>query len=122
MSTPLLTVQDLRIAIGGRTLLAVSALEIQQGEVLTVLGPNGAGKSTLLQALACLREAITGTLTFDNQHVDLRNPTLDFRRRLAVVFQEPLLFDTTVAENSSQWPQVTQGHRRRHSGQGQSLA
>ena len=98
-STPILTVQDLRIEINGRTLLSVSALEIQQGEVLTVLGPNGAGKSTLLQALACLREATTGTLTFDNQHVDLRNPTLDFRRRLAVVFQEPLLFDTTVAEN-----------------------
>ena len=69
------------------------------GEVLAVLGPNGAGKSTLLQALACLREATTGTLTFDSQHVDLRNSTLDFRRRLAVVFQEPLLFDTTVAEN-----------------------
>ena len=98
-STPILTVQDLRIEINGRTLLAVSALEILRGEVLTVLGPNGAGKSTLLQALACLREATTGSLTFDSQSVDLRDPTLDFRRRLAVVFQEPLLFDTTVAEN-----------------------
>ena len=75
------------------------SLAILRGEVLTVLGPNGAGKSTLLQALACLREATTGSLTFDSQSVDLRNPTLDFRRRLAVVFQEPLLFDTTVAEN-----------------------
>jgi tungstate transport system ATP-binding protein len=96
---PLLTVQDLRIEIGGQTLLAVPSLAILRGEVLAVLGPNGAGKSTLLQALACLREATTGTLTFDSQHVDFRNPTLDFRRRLAVVFQEPLLFDTTVAEN-----------------------
>ena len=95
----LLSVQDLQVEIAGRTLLAVPVLAIRRGEVLAVLGPNGAGKSTLLQALACLREATTGTLTFDNQHVDLRNPTLDFRRRLAVVFQEPLLFDTTVAEN-----------------------
>ena len=75
------------------------SLTVQRGECFGLLGPNGAGKSTLLQALACLREATTGTLTFDNQQVDLRNPTLDFRRRLAVVFQEPLLFDTTVAEN-----------------------
>jgi tungstate transport system ATP-binding protein len=80
-------------------LLAVPALEILRGEVLAVLGPNGAGKSTLLQALACLRESTTGSLTFNSQRVDLHAPTLDFRRRLAVVFQEPLLFDTTVAEN-----------------------
>ena len=100
MSTsPLLTVQNLQVEIAGQTLLAVPSLLILQGEVLTVLGPNGAGKSTLLQALACLRRTTAGTLTFANQHVDLRNPTLNFRRRLAVVFQEPLLFDTTVAEN-----------------------
>jgi len=96
---PLLTVQDLRIEIDGRPLLVVPSLEVLRGEVLAVLGPNGAGKSTLLQALACLRESTTGTLTFAGQRVDLRAPTLDFRRRLAVVFQEPLLFDTTVAEN-----------------------
>ena len=95
----LLTVQNLRVEVGGRTLLTVPLLEILRGEVLAVLGPNGAGKSTLLQALACLRESTTGTLTFSGQRVDLRAPTLDFRRRLAVVFQEPLLFDTTVAEN-----------------------
>ena len=82
----LLSVQNLQVEIAGRTLLVVPTLAIQRGEVLAVLGPNGAGKSTLLQALACLREATTGTLTFDNQHVDLRNPSLDFRRRLAVVF------------------------------------
>ena len=96
---PLLTVQNLRAEIEGRTLLAVPALEIQRGHVLAVLGPNGAGKSTLLQALAGLRETKTGALTFDGRHVDLRNPPLHFRRRLAVVFQEPLLFDATVAEN-----------------------
>lgn len=96
---PLLTVQDLHVQIDGRLLLAVSSLEILRGEVLAVLGANGAGKSTLLQALACLRDSTTGTLTFAGQRVDLRAPTLDFRRRLAVVFQEPLLFDTTVAEN-----------------------
>ncbi len=96
---PFLTVQNLRVEIGERTLLAVPALEILHGEILAVLGPNGAGKSTLLQALACLRELTTGILTFAGQRVDLRAPTLDFRRRLAVVFQEPLLFDTTVTEN-----------------------
>jgi tungstate transport system ATP-binding protein len=74
-------------------------LEIVCGEVLTVIGPNGAGKSTLLQTLAYLRAPAEGTVHFDGQTVDLHNPSLALRRRLAVVFQEPLLFDTTVEEN-----------------------
>jgi len=38
-------------------------------------------------------------LRFAGQLLDLHNPPLTLRRRLAVVFQEPLLFDTTVEEN-----------------------
>ena len=72
---------------------------INRHEVLTIIGPNGAGKSTLLQTLACLREPISGVLQFDGRLVALNDPPLTFRRRLAVVFQEPLLFDTTVYEN-----------------------
>jgi len=98
-ASPLLMVQDLRVEADGQTLLSVPYLEIIRGETLTVIGPNGAGKSTLLQVLACLREPITGTLHFEGQTVALHAPPLTLRRRFAVVFQEPLLFDTTVAEN-----------------------
>jgi len=98
-SDPLLTVRSLRVEADGRTLLSVPALEIARGEVLALIGPNGAGKSTLLQTLAGLRTPVAGALRFDGQAVDLHTPPLAFRRRLAVVFQEPLLFDTTVEEN-----------------------
>jgi tungstate transport system ATP-binding protein len=89
----------LRVAAGGQTLITIPELEVRRGEVLALIGPNGAGKSTLLQALACLREPVTGILQFDGQRVDLHEPPLTLRRRLAVVFQEPLLFGTTVEEN-----------------------
>jgi tungstate transport system ATP-binding protein len=95
----LLTMQNLRIEANWQTLLSVPSLQIVRGEVLALVGPNGAGKSTLLQALACLREPVTGTLCFDGQTVDLHDPPLALRRRLAVVFQEPLLFDTSVEDN-----------------------
>lgn len=98
-SSPLLRVQALRVEVNGQVLLSVPSLEVTRGEVLTLIGPNGAGKSTLLQAVAGLRRPTTGMLSFDGQTVDLKNPPLAFRRRLAVVFQEPLLFDTTVEEN-----------------------
>ena len=95
----LLAVAGLRVEANGQTLLSVPYLEIACGEVLALIGPNGAGKSTLLQVLACLRAPTAGTLHFDGQGVDLHTPPLALRRRLAVVFQEPLLFDTTVEEN-----------------------
>jgi tungstate transport system ATP-binding protein len=98
-SAALLTIQGLYVEANGQTLLSVPSLAIARGEVLALIGPNGAGKSTLLQTLACLRAPAAGTLRFDGQTVDLHTPPLALRRRLAVVFQEPLLFDTTVAEN-----------------------
>ncbi len=97
--SPLLSVQHLRVEANGQTLLAISDLTINRHEVLTIIGPNGAGKSTLLQTLACLREPVSGVFQFDGQTVLLNDPRLSFRRRLAVVFQEPLLFDVTVYEN-----------------------
>jgi tungstate transport system ATP-binding protein len=95
----LLTVEGLQVEANGQVLLAVSSLEIARGEVIVLIGPNGAGKSTLLQTLACLRQPTTGTLRFAGQTIDLYGPPLALRRRLAVVFQEPLLFDSTVEEN-----------------------
>lgn len=95
----LFTVENLRVEASGSPILSIPFLEIRRGEVLALLGPNGAGKSTLLQTLACLRTPVSGTLQFDEQAIDLYIPPLALRRRLAVVFQEPLLFDTTVEEN-----------------------
>lgn len=95
----LLKVEGLRVEANGQTLITVPSLEMTRGEVLALIGPNGAGKSTLLQVLACLRAPTEGVLRFDGQVVDCHAPPLSLRRRLAVVFQEPLLFDTSVEEN-----------------------
>jgi len=95
----LLVAQGLRVEADGQVLLSVPSLEITRGEVVVLIGPNGAGKSTLLQTLACLREPSAGTLRFAGQPIPLHDPPPALRRRLAVVFQEPLLFDSTVAEN-----------------------
>src|SRR5690349_1283699 len=96
---PLLAVRDLRVEISGHPLLSVSHFEICRGEILVILGANGAGKSTLLQTLAFLRAPTSGSLQFDGEEVSFRSPSLALRQRLAVVFQEPLLFDTTVEAN-----------------------
>lgn len=97
MTEPKLGLRDVLARRGGREILSVPALDVLPGEVLVVLGPNGAGKSTLLHLLALLERPSRGQVLFDGQPV--RGSLLRYRRRMAVVFQEPLLLDTTVAAN-----------------------
>jgi tungstate transport system ATP-binding protein len=74
-------------------------MEIFEGETLSLIGPNGAGKTTLLQALSYLSRPSAGKILFRGQAVGAAQNILEYRRRLAMVFQEPLLFDTTVFNN-----------------------
>jgi tungstate transport system ATP-binding protein len=90
---------------GGRraVLLEVPALDVSRGETLAVIGPNGSGKSTLFAALACLRPWTAGTLRFEGRPVEPPGPgALAYRRRLAVVMQDPLLLDATALDNAAQ--------------------
>ena len=93
----LLSLRDVVVAHGGREVLRVDALDVNGGEVLAVLGPNGAGKSTLVQVLALLQKPASGEVRFAGEPV--RGNTLAYRRRVAVVFQEPLLLDASVKSN-----------------------
>jgi ABC-2 type transport system ATP-binding protein len=51
----LLSVRDLEVAAGARSILRGISFWVRAGEVLVVLGPNGSGKTTLLEAVAGLR-------------------------------------------------------------------
>lgn len=94
----LLEINDLLIQRNGRDALRVNELNIQKGETLAVVGPNGAGKSTLLLALARLLPVANGSIRFHGkpQH---EWSDLEYRRRIAFVFQDPLLMDMSVGEN-----------------------
>ena len=93
----LLSARDLLARRGGATVLDIPELSVLEGEVLVLIGPNGAGKSTLLLTLAGLLNPARGKLLFRGNSIGTGG--FDYRRRIAMVFQEPLLFDTTVFEN-----------------------
>ncbi|MBI2874961.1 MAG: ABC transporter ATP-binding protein [Firmicutes bacterium] len=95
---PLIEVEGLKVRRGGRMVLDLPAFSVGAGEVLAVIGPNGAGKSTLLQALAMLLPA---EMNYRFAGLPLRLPreAPALRRHMAVVFQDPLLLDTSVFEN-----------------------
>lgn len=95
----LLEVRGLRVRKGGVDLLDIPALTVAPGETLSLIGPNGAGKSTLLLGLSGIEQPAAGELFFRAERVPSGAAALAYRRRVAMVFQEPLLFDTTVFEN-----------------------
>ena len=94
----MIQIRDLLIQRNGRDALRVDALDIARGETLAVVGPNGAGKSTLLLALAYLLRPARGAIRFEGRLLTDWDE-LEYRRKLAFVFQDPLLMDMSVEDN-----------------------
>src|SRR5262249_18254502 len=68
------------------------------GEIIALVGPTGSGKSTLVNLLAGLYEPTAGWITIDGE--DVSRCSLDsLRAQIAVVTQEPFLFNGTIGEN-----------------------
>lgn len=74
------------------------SLTVSAGETIALVGPNGSGKSTLIGLLTRFYDPSEGAVLFDD--CDLRDMRLrDLRDQLAIVPQEPMLFDDTIAAN-----------------------
>lgn len=81
-----------------KTILNNLEFHLFPGECVGLIGPNGSGKSSLLKILAFLETPTSGSLYFQGQSVPKSAP-LPIRRRIALVFQEPLLLNTRVFDN-----------------------
>jgi len=80
--------------------LALHDIDIhaRKGEILALVGSTGAGKTTLAYTLAGLIPPSSGMVTFNDTDIaELSIASL--RQQIAFVFQEPFLFDDTVANN-----------------------
>jgi tungstate transport system ATP-binding protein len=96
----LLTLHDIVVRYGAFTALEIKSLEILRGELLAIIGPNGAGKSTLVRVIGLLQPPNAGSVLFDGAHRTGRG-SVHLRRRIATVFQEPLLLNATVYQNAT---------------------
>jgi ABC-type multidrug transport system fused ATPase/permease subunit len=73
-------------------------LHIREGETVALVGASGSGKSTIVQLLMRFYNINSGTITIGN--TDIRDYEISkFRKNIAIVPQEVLLFGGTIKEN-----------------------
>jgi len=93
-------VRDLCKEYSVRKVLSDISFRVDSGEIFALIGPNGAGKTTVLRILDLLDEPSSGTVWFQGTQVDYSaGGRQAFRRRIGMVFQQTVLFNTSVFKN-----------------------
>ncbi|MDR2054417.1 MAG: ATP-binding cassette domain-containing protein [Desulfovibrio sp.] len=95
---PLYELRDLRRGFGGREVLCIDHLCVDEGELYALLGANGAGKSTLMRILAFLDSPSSGELFFRGELTQKRQEALH-RRGVILVPQFPVMFTGSLLHN-----------------------
>lgn len=81
-----------------KSVLADVTVDIPAGTVCALVGPSGAGKTTFVNLVPRFYEVASGHVAIDG--IDIRNLRLaDLRSNIAIVSQEPVLFNDTIYQN-----------------------
>ncbi|NBR90466.1 MAG: ABC transporter ATP-binding protein [Rhodobacteraceae bacterium] len=98
--TALLEIRNLETFYGPIMALRGVSLEVHKGRVVTVLGANGAGKTTLLKTLSGIMDPEKGTILFEGQEIQGKEPHKVVRSGIVHVPEGREVFPLlTVEEN-----------------------
>ena len=78
------------------------SLSIKKGQSIAIVGATGCGKSTISKLISGLYEAWEGSICFDGKPIKEINKDV-FRSSVAVVDQDIILFEDTIANNIKMW-------------------
>lgn len=93
-----LTLDNVSFSYGDKLVLQNVNLKVPRGFKLGVAGESGSGKSTLVNLLFRFYDPTSGAIKFDEADLRIVSMT-DLRQQMALVSQEIVLFDTSVAAN-----------------------
>lgn len=90
--------RDVSFAYDGETVLNQVNLSARHGEIIALVGPSGGGKSTLVSLIPRFYDVTSGAVMVDG--IDIRSIRMtDLMRQVALVDQETMLFNDTIANN-----------------------
>lgn len=90
--------RDVSFAYDGETVLNQINLSARHGEIIALVGPSGGGKSTLVSLIPRFYDVTSGAVMVDG--TDIRSIRMaDLMRQVALVDQETMLFNDTIANN-----------------------
>lgn len=93
-----LTVSQVRLGYGERTIVPELSLSIPAGQITAIIGPNGCGKSTLLRGISRLLKPQAGQISLDGKPVGSYGGK-DFARKVGLLPQSPIAPEgVTVAD------------------------
>jgi tungstate transport system ATP-binding protein len=98
---PFIELQGVGKSYGTSQVLKDIDLQVASGEVLALIGPTGSGKTTLLRLIDLLEEPTHGAIFVEGRDTaELpESEKTRLRRRMAMVFQKPVMFKASVKDN-----------------------
>ncbi len=96
----LLELKGVRIAYGQAVAVQDLSLHLDKGEFVSLIGHNGVGKSSTVKAIAGLVKPASGTISFEGEEIQGKDPGAILRKGIAVVPEGRRIFTRlTVKEN-----------------------
>jgi tungstate transport system ATP-binding protein len=95
---PIIEVKNITKAYDGQKVLDIDNYSFDRGGIYAFVGPNGSGKTTFFRILSLLEQPTTGTIKIDGKGVTVSDPHTT-RKKIVLVHQEPVMFDTSVKKN-----------------------
>lgn len=95
----LLEIKDLNKCFGKNKVLEDINLSIGRGSTLGIIGPTGCGKTTLLRIIDLLDNPSSGKILFNGVDITSGKDAMNYRRKMAMVFQKPIVFRGSVFDN-----------------------
>lgn len=99
-ASPRIELDQIRKTFGSVVALRDAKLALHASEIHGLVGENGAGKSTLIKVITGVHRPDSGRMLMDGEQIQFEGPSDALGRGIAVIYQEPSLFDDlSIAEN-----------------------
>ncbi|MGT2731698.1 phosphate ABC transporter ATP-binding protein PstB [Streptococcus ruminantium] len=105
MTSPILQVKDLSVYYNKKRALNSVSIDFYPNEITALIGPSGSGKSTLLRSINRMGDlnpevTLTGAIDYNGKDIySPRTDTVDLRKEIGMVFQQPNPFPMSIYEN-----------------------